>query len=246
MKPATLVTIAFSHFCEKGRWALDRGGIAYREEPHAPVVHLLGTLTRGGRSTPLLKLPDGQVLKESHDILCYVDAQRPGLLYPTDPSRRAEVDALEARFDQELGPATRRLAYHAIFGRSESMEPMLRATTQGPSRWLAPLLSRALPRMISRSLKIDDRGAARSREKLEAVLSDVEGRLSDGRRFLVGDAFSAADLTFAALYSPLLLPPEQPVTSRVEVPASLSALRAEALARPAGAFAMRLFRDERR
>jgi len=243
---ATLVTISFSHFCEKGRWALDRGGITYREEAHAPVVHLLGTARRGGRSTPMLVLPTGRVLTDSRDILRFVEAERPGILFPTDPTLRAEVEALESRFDAELGPATRRLAYHAIFGARDSIAPMLRETTQGPSRWLAPLLASVLPRMISRALRIDDRGAQISRATLEALLADVETRLRDGRRFLVGDRFTAADLTFAALYSPLLFPPEQPVTSRVPPPPSLSALREEARARPAGQFAMRLFREERR
>lgn len=178
-KPASLVTISFSHFCEKGRWALDRGGIPYREEPHAPVVHLLGTLPRGGRSTPLLLLPDGRALKSSRELLHHVDAQRPGLLYPREPALRAEVDALEARFDDELGPATRRLAYHAIFGANESIEPMLVATTQGLSRALSPLLRRVLPGMLSRALKIDDRGAQRSRDTLAPLLDDVDRMLLD-------------------------------------------------------------------
>jgi len=246
VKPATLVTISFSHFCEKGRWALDLGGIPYVEEAHAPLVHLWGTLRRGGRSTPLLALPGGQVLTDSRDILRHVEAQRPGSLFPSDPALRAEVEALEARFDAELGPATRRLAYHAIFGAREPIAPMIRESTQGPSRWLAPVLDVVLPRMLSRALRIDDRGADISRTSLEHVLVDVESLLGDGRRFLVGDRFTAADLTFAALYSPMLRPPEQPVTSRVAPFRSTDALRDEAIARPAGQFALRLFREHRR
>jgi hypothetical protein len=33
--PARLVMIPISRYCEKARWALDRSGIAYREECHA-------------------------------------------------------------------------------------------------------------------------------------------------------------------------------------------------------------------
>jgi len=35
----TLVTIPFSHYCEKARWALDYTGYDYVEEGHVPVLH---------------------------------------------------------------------------------------------------------------------------------------------------------------------------------------------------------------
>ncbi len=34
-----LITIPFSHFCEKARWSLDVAGVAYREEGHVPGLH---------------------------------------------------------------------------------------------------------------------------------------------------------------------------------------------------------------
>ena len=34
-----LITIPISHYCEKARWALDRAGLAYREERHVQGVH---------------------------------------------------------------------------------------------------------------------------------------------------------------------------------------------------------------
>ena len=39
-----LVTIGFSHFCEKGRWALDLANEDYTEEVHTPALHLSSTL----------------------------------------------------------------------------------------------------------------------------------------------------------------------------------------------------------
>jgi Glutathione S-transferase, N-terminal domain len=35
----TLVTIPFSHFCEKARWALDHARVSFREEGHPPGLH---------------------------------------------------------------------------------------------------------------------------------------------------------------------------------------------------------------
>ena len=242
----TLVTISFSHYCEKARWALDRAGIAYREEAYVPVVHLLGTVRRGGRSTPLLELGDGTPsLKDSTDILAYVERAKPGLLYPEDPSERREVSELEELFDAELGPHARRLVYHLLLDSGSSMAPVIRETTQGAQRALAPVLAPIVGRMVKRGLKVDAEGAARSRPRVEAVCARVEALLADGRGFLVGGRFTAADLTFAALYSPLVGPPEHPVTSRVEEAPSYRAMCAENRRRPAGQFAMAIYERER-
>jgi glutathione S-transferase len=65
---------------------------------------------------------------------------------------------------------------------------------------------------------------------------------------LLGDRFSAADLAFACLAAPALLPPEYsawlpPLEAFTEeVRARTTSFRETA----AGAFVMRLFRDERR
>ena len=36
----TLVTISFSHFCERGRWALDLTGLPYKEVRSLPLIHM--------------------------------------------------------------------------------------------------------------------------------------------------------------------------------------------------------------
>lgn len=41
--PAILITIPLSYYYEKARWALDRVALAYREEPHAPLLQRLAT-----------------------------------------------------------------------------------------------------------------------------------------------------------------------------------------------------------
>ena len=49
-----LITMGFSHYCEKARWALDRAKLDYVEESHAPLLHLPTARRFGGRTVPLL------------------------------------------------------------------------------------------------------------------------------------------------------------------------------------------------
>lgn len=246
-----LYTISFSHYCEKARWALDLSQERYREHGYAPMVHMLATLPRGGRSTPLMVTAEGTTLSDSSDILRYLDARAPGLLYPVDEPARAQVLALEDSIDEELGPHARRMVYWAIFqdGGPSLIATMLRSSLRGWQRRAAPLLARVGKPLIARGLKVDAAGAERSRAKVLTALDRLDATLSDGRAFLVGDHFSAADLTLATLLSPLVQPPEHPITGPARALVSgtprLDALRDEFCARPSGAFALRLYRELR-
>ncbi|MBM4280380.1 MAG: hypothetical protein FJ137_06330 [Deltaproteobacteria bacterium] len=86
---ARLLTILFSHHCEKARWGLDRRGVAYVEEAHLPILHVRATRSAGGRSTPLLIVDDGPPLTDSTDVLHHADAAntRGEPLFPDDDAR---------------------------------------------------------------------------------------------------------------------------------------------------------------
>jgi glutathione S-transferase len=103
-------------------------------------------------------------------------------------------------------------------------------------------------RVIDRYLKITPESAAESLRVVREVFDSVGSRLSDGRSFLVGDRFSAADLTFAALSASVLMPPEYgvPLPSPDELPARMADVVRELRAHPAGEFALEMFRRERR
>src|SRR5437660_11685546 len=101
-----LVTVRFSHFCEKARWALDHAGIAFEEHAHLPVFSWLAAFAAAGRRT-VPALAGGKLrLADSTDILRWAAPD----LYPA-----SEVAVLEEDFDAHLGPAVRRVAYHFLF-----------------------------------------------------------------------------------------------------------------------------------
>jgi glutathione S-transferase len=245
-----LVTIRFSHFCEKARWALSRAGVPFREDFHAPLFHVRPVRRAGGqRTTPVLRMGD-RTLADSTDILHFAD-ERGARLFPSaavDPTARAEVDRLENLFDERLGPAVRRWVYFHLFQLPAPfvVDLFRSAAPPGEQAWVRPLFP--LVRFgMKKGLKIDAAGAERSRRALDEVLTQVEARLATGARYLVGDAFTAADLTFAALYAPLVGPPAYgaPLPGFATLPEPFASLRDAAIAGPAGQFALRLYRDHR-
>ena len=244
---ARLITIPFSHFCEKARWALDRAGIAYDEHGHLPLFHYVATLRAGAKRTvPVLR--DGTtLLEDSSDIVVWADARKPGSLLPTDPSGRAEALALEDTFDRDLGPATRRWAYYHLLPRREAREAM----TSHVPRWQALALSVTRPVAIAflkRGLNLTPQGVERSTKKIDDTFAKVSDLLRDGRDYLVGTRFSIADLTFASLAAPVLQPEGHPMQpSRLELfTADARAQIDQWRATPAGRLALRMYADHRR
>lgn len=115
-KSTHLIAFAYSHYCEKARWALERFSIPFTEKRHVPGFHWLFTRPNGATSVPVL-LTEAGTFTDSTDILHYLDAIAPvsHRLYPADPKLRREVENLENLFDTILGVAVRNWTYFYLF-----------------------------------------------------------------------------------------------------------------------------------
>lgn len=244
-----LITIPPSHYCEKARWALEKTGVPYREECHPPVFHRPAVKRAGGTtSTPVLVTDDG-VYPDSTDILQYLqtiagEGWRP---YPEDPDLRKQCEDLEEHFDTKLGQHTRRLAYfYLLQNRDLFLASSLAGVGRG-ERLIFPIAAPAVTLFMRQGMKITATSADRSLGYIRALFSEVDGLLADGREYLVGDGFTAADLTFACMAAPAVLPAEfgSPLPVLDEVPAEMRELIGEFRATPAGAFALRMFEEHR-
>jgi glutathione S-transferase len=245
-----LITIPISHYCEKARWALERAGMPYREERHVQGIHQLAARRAGGGTTvPVLVTPD-RAIGESREILAWVDERTPPehRLFPGEPQARREVERLCRRFDEELGPTGRRLMYVHLLAQRELV---LRFNNDGVPAWEDRTIRYGWPlvvRLIGRELDIRPGVEIADEAAVWRELDHVAERLADGRPYLCGERFGAADLTFAALSAPVLVPPEYgvPLPQPDVLAPNTAALVKRAREHPAGRYALALFAEHRR
>jgi glutathione S-transferase len=244
-----LLTIPISHYCEKARWALDRAGIGYVERSHVQAIHRFAVRRAGGGSTvPVLCCADG-VLADSTDILTWVDAQgQAPPLYPRSPDDSRTVRELERYFDTSLGPQSRCWIYQQLRTRRDLA---IDYGCAGVPEWERMTLRIGYPvlfRFLARVLDVTPATGLRCEHEARAVFDFVAERLSDDRRYLCGDAFTAADLTFSALAAPMLMPIEYGV--RLPQPDVLPPYMADVVQElrehRAGRHALSMFESERR
>jgi glutathione S-transferase len=250
--PHRLITMPFSHFCEKARWSLDAAGVSYSEEGHCPGLHRFAVRRAGGRrSVPVLVREHGDVLTESADIVRFADAEASAerKLLPTDPRARAEVEALEKSFDEGLAPHVRRYVYFHLLPRRAETFRLFDIRTPLAERVAVRAAFPVVRRLMRRLMHIDEARALESRDRTRRAFDEVSALLADGRPFLAGNRFSSADITFAALTAPMILPPEHPVTGSTsgiaidDLPDGWSSEARYLQATPAGLFAARLYRE---
>ena len=242
----TLWHIELSHYNEKARWALDYKGVPYERRVPMPGLHGVSAMvaTRGRqRRLPVLEL-DGRRIGDSTAIIAALEQHTPDPpLYPADPAERARALELEEFFDEQLGPEIRRFGWHHML---QDPDAVASALFRGTSPSRARLLRRTFPAArlsVLADYSIDPDTDAAPRAAILAAMARLEEEL-DGGDYLVGDAFSVADLTAAALFTPIIRPPERPFLPESPVPA-VGQFGDELMARPGGEWVLDTYRRHR-
>ena len=208
-----LLQYSFSNYNEKARWALDFKGIAHRRRSLMPGGLRGLWLSRGGRTLPAIDLDDARII-DSTVIIAALEARKPDPpLYPAGSEERRRALELEEYFDEHAGHDMRRVGFWEL---RENLDYGLDFMTTDQSRIRAGMakvrLRLAFPivwRYMNRRYDFTEAAVDRSGGTLRAALDRIEAE-RDGGDYLVGESFTVADLTAAALLYPMVWPPEFP------------------------------------
>ena len=198
--PARLVSIRYSPWSERARWALDHHRIAYRILEHEPFLHELRLRHLAGwpreRATAPLLLDGGRRYRSGWEIAVYADTAgggTPQLIPETLEPAIHEVDVLVDRTLQ----AGRTLLVAALLEDSEALDASWPSFV--PRAVAAPLrpLARFGTRWFSRKYALDLADIEPQLHVIRTELDEVRRRLN-GRELLLG-SFSYADILVASM-----------------------------------------------
>ncbi|CAM9578244.1 unnamed protein product [Phaeothamnion confervicola] len=260
--------LPFTSSSEKVRWSIEEyGGEAADEWPISPTLLPEVVRWQVGRSSepkwcPLL-IAGKRVLAGVPDIMRFAD-NRSRRLYPNQ-----EAHDIEAYLDSCFAAPAEHVAFAHLLAldggcvdaedagenndgrcRRPGLDLFYDVATRDLPPWQCTLTRLLLPAAVhdvSRHWRLEERFEDNV-AAVDQVFNVVEQFLSDGRLFLAGEDFSAADITFAALAAPILLPPEMAphlLTLDPALPPAYAATVRRFRDTRAGRFALSLYAKQR-
>ena len=234
-----------SHFNEKARWALD-----WKRIPHRRQVLALGYMTRAWWASGQVRLPilflDGVAVADSTRIIEALKKRQPEPpLYPSDPAERRRALALEDYFDEEVGSPIRSAILAPLF--ASDPDAALAALTIGmgdAARRAARLAFPAFRAFYRFRHGMSDVAIATAPDIVRSAFDRVAAELGPSG-YLVGERFSVADLTAAAMLGAIVAPREHQYLPPEPIPASWRDFRASLAGHTAFRWVEEMYRRHR-
>jgi glutathione S-transferase len=190
MSTIKLIQMYASPWAERVRWALNYKGVPYEKQDYQPGVDEEKVKKLTGQAQVPVLLANGKVIPDSTAILNWLEEYKPQpALIPASAKERAQVMMWEELMDGVLGPQARMLIVGHFL---RSSEPELQ---QGG-------------RYFAQKYQHSSYAEEHAKVTIERILTALKHAL-DGRQYLVGDAFTRADLTAASMLLLVNPPPDE-------------------------------------
>ncbi len=248
----TFVTNNVGGSDEIARWVLDFNDILYKDEPHAPILSaaIMSKLTGepGINNNPVLIKTDA-LIYSSDSIVRYFDQRSlpSKRLIPDDPQKKKEVMDLYDLFAGDFEYATSRYVYSLMIPNKKFATSVITKRIPWNERLTCRLSYASLSRTLQEQLDLSESTPDERLAYIKTIFKQVDDLLSDGRRYLTGDKLTLADVAFASVAAPLIVPYEfggvvPPIN---DTPPELRKAINELRNTVAGQFVLRLYYEDR-
>ena len=201
-----LYQFPISHYCEKVRWALEYKNIDYKKTNLLPGLHVLKTRKVSNKNAVPILLHDGKVIEGSSCIITHLDEQFPSnSLTPDNIALQQQALDWEKYIDKEIGIHIRRCCYHIILQHPDIIVSFFSSDGPWYGQFVIKRMFPGLRKKMRKMMRINDETFEQSKIRFSAAVDKLHEQYQS-KDFLVGDSFSRADLTAAALMAPLYMP----------------------------------------
>jgi glutathione S-transferase len=244
-----LITFPPSLDSELSRFLVQHYGIESCERRHTLIFSSFMTLWHGYTVIFPLLYSDSFKLVGPRPMVDYFDPQSPPdlRLLPSNPSELRQVESDWPLFNTSLAFATAVFAYYYLLPhRDRTILPL----TEGVPAVERKAVESAYPifaGLLRVLLRLTLNRAQQAAAQIRTILDSVDARLADGRKFLVGEHLTLSDLAFSVAAAPVVLPAGYggPMPPYNEMPSEVQALVTEMRSHSAGAFALRIYEEQR-
>jgi len=198
---------------EIARWVLDLNDTLYKDEPHAPHIYkkIVDKLTadKNNSGSPVLIKTDG-LIYTTNSVLQYfeqhtVPAKK---LLPDDPAKRKEVLELYNLFTNEFQDNVNKYVFSQLLAHPAIARRLFTKGVPITEKLNYSINFSSISEALSKELHLEESKPGDSPAFIRKVFEQVNDLLADGRKYLAGPALSMADIAFASVAAPLILPEE--------------------------------------
>ena len=249
----TLVSSNLGILDEIARWVLDRNSILYRDESHglwkiqSKASDITGETFK--KNYPVLQMTDALIYSVDGILMFWEQRCLPqNRLIPTDTAQ--QDDALDLYhlftgkfFERQVS----RYMYESLLTSKKDAARVFKQRIPSLEKLKCKFLFSAVKKRIIKDYELTANDPEEHIVQIKKIFNQVNALLADGRKYLVGNQFTIADLSFAAVAAPMILPVEfggvLPQIS--QLPEAYRNHVTELRATPAGQFVFRLYQANR-
>jgi cytochrome P450/glutathione S-transferase len=238
---------------EIARWVLDRNNILYVDEAHSPwkikSIADKSTEIKSKVNYPIVKMTDAFIYGTDSIVMFWEKRCPPQKkLLPADDAKLDEVLDLYYMFtDDFFEGMVDKYMFNMLLTSKKLTGKVLKQGIPSSEKDFFSLRFSGIKKAITKNFELEENNPSQCIAEIRKVFDKVSQLLGDGRKYLTGDQFTLADLAFAAIAAPMILPEEYGgVLPRIsDLPEEYRALVTELRATAAGQFVFRIYQANR-